>query len=233
MFPGGDRVRIAAILAAAVGLCASASAAAAPVSLEEAVLIELNFARQNPRQYAEELRRYREFYRGNIVHLPGVSVGIITREGVDAVDEAIAFLERQAPLPPLSSGELLALAASDHARAQGPIGGMGHVSTDGASPGERVRRRGGGIYVGETISYGAPDGAAVVRNLIIDDGVRDRGHRTLIFDTGFKFAGVGCGGHARYNVICVVDYSGTPNGDPQLPVGMNGASVFVYRGVNR
>ena len=234
-------MRAIATLSAALGACwiALTAMSAAPNdlsarrSLEAGVLDRINYARQYPREYARHLREYRSYIRGGILFLPGDENGVYTREGHASVDDAIAFLERQAPLPALSSGALLALAAGDHARAQGPIGGMGHVSTDGASPGERVRRRGGGIYVGETISYGAPDGAAVVRNLIIDDGVRDRGHRSLIFDTGFRFAGVGCGGHARYNVICVVDYSGTPNGDPQLPVGINGASVFVYRGVSR
>jgi uncharacterized protein YkwD len=181
-------------------------------SLEDEVLAHINFARQHPREYAEQLRDYRRHFVGATLYLPGDAHGVITREGTAAVDEAIGFLERQAPLPPLGSGALLALAAQDHVAALGPIGGRGHVSPDGASPGERVRRRGGDIYVGEDISYGYSDAGAVVRQLIVDDGVRDRAHRALLFNVEVRYAGVGCGAHQRYGHMCVVDMSRTING---------------------
>jgi uncharacterized protein YkwD len=217
-------------LALALAACWIAPAAASePASLEETVLEAINYVREHPREYADQLRAYRDYFEGDVLFLPGDDNGVVTREGVRAVDEAIDFLERQAPLPPLSAGKLLTLAARDHADEQGPAGATGHVSRDGASPGERVRRRGGGIFVGETISYGAGDADAVVRGFVVDDGVRDRGHRKLIFSQGFRYAGVGCGGHARYRVICVVDYSGTENGAPVLP---KGTALFTYRGSN-
>jgi uncharacterized protein YkwD len=152
-----------------------------------------------------------------VLYLPGDPNGIYTREGVSAVDEAIDFLERQRPLPPLSRGDLLALAAQDHADDQGAAGATGHRSGDGAGPGDRVRRRGGDIYVGESISYGHADATAVVRQLVVDDGVPGRGHRTLLFKNDFRFAGVGCGEHSRYGYMCVVDLAATVNGKPALP----------------
>lgn len=217
--------------AAALGACwMMLTGAGAPSSLEDDVLAEINYVRAHPHEYAEQLREYRAFFDGRIVFLPGDANGTVTREGTDAVDEAIDFLARQTPLPPLAPGDVLAMAARDHAIEQGEAGATGHVSYDGASPGERVRRRGGGIYVGETIAYGAADALAVVRGFVVDDGVPGRGHRALIFSDRYRYAGVGCGEHARYRVICVVDYAGTENGQPVLPVGMKGASVFVYRG---
>lgn len=186
-------------------------------SIEDQVLDQINYARQNPREYAEQLRDYRSYFEGVLLFLPGDPNGVITREGAAAVDEAIDFLERQAPLPPLRRGDLLELAAQDHVDQQGPIGGTGHVSRDGASPGERVRRRGGDIYVGENISYGFDYADAVVRQMIVDDGVRSRGHRALIFNQDFRYAGVGCGSHRRFGYMCVVDMSQTINGAPVLP----------------
>ncbi|MBC9033063.1 CAP domain-containing protein [Sphingomonas sp. JC676] len=183
-----------------------------PPSLEDDVLARINFVRQHPREYAEQLRDYRRYFVGSTLYLPGDANGVTTREGTAAVDEAIGFLERQAPLPPLGRGALLELAAQDHVAALGPIGGRGHVSPDGASPGERVRRRGGDIYVGEDISYGYSDADAVVRQLIVDDGVRDRAHRALLFNIEVRYAGVGCGAHQRYGHMCVVDMSRTING---------------------
>lgn len=197
-------------LVVAALLLSPAVAAAAP-ALETAVLREINYARAAPRAYAGLLREYRKRFRGKIVDFPKEGVPLVTSEGVAAVDEAIAFLERQAPLPPLTWGDVLALAARDHAAAQ-RRGTVGHFGTDGSSPGDRVRRRGGGPYIGETIAYGSTTGTAVVRQFIIDDGVADRGHRKMIFDTGFRYAGVGCGPHARFGAMCVVDYAETVDG---------------------
>lgn len=197
--------------------------------LERDVLTEINYARQNPREYAAMLREYRSFFDGRVLFLPGDANGVITNEGTDAVDDAIDFLERQAPLPALSRGDLLVLAAQDHADDQGSFGGTGHVSRDGMSPGDRVRRRGGDIYVGEGIWYGSGDAGVVVRSLIVDDGVRSRGHRALLFQSDFRFAGVGCSAHRRFGNICVVDFSGTADGSPTVPGWAKARGGQVFR----
>lgn len=206
-------------LAAALGAGWLALTAMSAPNLEAGVLAQINFARQHPQAYADQLRAYRDEFEGRILYRPGDDNGVMTEEGASAVDEAIGFLERQAPLPPLSQGQMLAMAAQDLADMQGPQGGVGHVSPDGASPGQRVRRHGGDIYVGESISYGfdAPDD--VVMQMIVDDGVRDRGHRKLLFSKEYRYAGVGCGEHRAYRFMCVVDLSGTATGMPALPAG--------------
>jgi hypothetical protein len=218
--------------AAALGACwillTAANERPAP-SLEAQVLDRINFAREHPREYAAQLRDYRRYFNGDLLYLPGDPYGMITHEGTDAVDEAIDFLERQAPLPALSHGDLLELAAQDHAAEQGPIAGRGHLSPDGASPGERVRRRGGDIYVGEGISYGYNRADEVVRQLIVDDGVRDRGHRNLLFNGDFRYAGVGCGGHSQYGHMCVVDMSSTVNGAPRRQQWASNGQAYTVR----
>jgi uncharacterized protein YkwD len=197
--------------------------------LERAVLAEINYARQHPREYAALLRDYRSRFDGRIVFLPGDENGAITNEGVDAVDEAIDFLEQQAPLGALDAGQLLQLAAQEHADDQGAMGATGHVSREGLSPGERVKRRGGDIYVSEGIWYGRGDAGAVVRSLIVDDGVRGRGHRTLLFKPDVRFAGVGCGAHRRFGQICVIDMAGTADGAPVLPDWARAARGQLFR----
>jgi uncharacterized protein YkwD len=212
-------------LAAALGACWLAlTAMAAPGGLEAGVLEQINFAREHPQAYADQLREYREHFEGRVLYRPGDDAGVLTQEGPSAVDEAIAFLDRQAPLPPLSEGAVLALAAGDLAAMQGAQGGVGHISPDGASPGQRVKRRGGDIYVGESIAYGFDRPDDVVMQLIVDDGVPSRGHRKLLFQKDFRYAGVGCGEHRTYRFMCVVDLSGTPSGMPQLPAGYRLAS---------
>ncbi len=185
---------------------------AAPSSLEDAVLAEINFARAHPRDYAARLREYRRWFRGKIVRYPDNPDGLRTQEGTGAVDEAIAFLERQPRLLPLAAAPLLARAADDHVRDQGPVGATGHVSADGATPPIRVERRGGGRYVAEVITYGPPSAVEVVRQLIVDDAVPGRGHRKTLFAAEMRYAGVACGPHRTYRLMCVADLGRQPDG---------------------
>jgi uncharacterized protein YkwD len=182
--------------------------------LERGVLAEINFARTRPREYAGQLRAYRKFFRGKIVYYPGSRDGLLTREGTRAVDEAIGFLERQAPLDPIAASPLLARAAGDHVLEQGPRGGTGHISGDGANPRDRVQRRGGGSYVAEVITYGPPSAVEVVRQLIVDDDVPGRGHRKALFSAEMRFAGIACGPHKGYRVMCVADLGRRADGRP-------------------
>jgi len=198
-------------------LAALLPASAAPMvrtGLEDEVLGKINFVRTHPGEFADQLATYRSYFRGLEVHEPGNPVTMITREGVTAVDDAIAQLRAQSPLPPLMPSDLLSLAARDHALEQGPLGTTGHNSVDGGGPGQRVKRRGGDIYVAETISYGSDTADDVVRQLIVDDGVKGRGHRRIILSLEYHYAGAGCGPHAHFRAMCVIDFGRTADGKP-------------------
>jgi uncharacterized protein YkwD len=201
-------VHLAACLAALPALAAAQPAA------EAGIVAEINRARADPLGYARELRRYRSYYRNGTVWVPGRRIGLRTTEGTAPVDEAIRFLDRQPPLPPLAQAPHLRRAAADHVADQGASGQRGHRGRDGSSPAERIRRRGGGLYgaSGEVIAYGPEDAISFVRELIIDDGVPDRGHRTLLFSPRFRFAGAACGRHPTWRYMCVVDFSDSEAG---------------------
>jgi len=159
------------------------------------VLEQINLARVSPRQYAEALERRME--------------GVRTREGRRVVDEAIAFLRRVAPLPPLAYSEGMASGASRHVADQGSHGTFGHVGSDHSTPWDRMGAAGKWMgSAGENISYGYADPEMIVATLIVDDGVRGRGHRKNIFNRGFGVAGIACGPHARFGEMCVIDFAG-------------------------
>jgi uncharacterized protein YkwD len=169
---------------------------------EDDVLAQLNKVRANPRAFAYELRRaeiaqarYAEGY------------GPLGQEDPGAVEEAIDFLMRQPPLPPLGPDRRLAAAARIHVERQGPGGGVGH-----GGPGAfRQRLRSEGVWAGisaETISYGQATPRDVIRQLVVDSRVPGRGHRLEIFGGAYQAAGVACGEHARWGSMCVIDFAG-------------------------
>lgn len=171
-------------------------------SFEAAVLAELNQVRANPQAYARELRR-EQIVRSRY----GEESEAAADEDPGAVDDAIEYLMRQRPLPPLAEDDRVAAAARDHATRQGPTGGVGHGPA--GSLGRRLQGR--GVYAGieaESISYGQDTPGDVVRQLVVDAGVPSRGHRRDLLSGGFQAAGVGCGRHAEYGSMCVIDLVG-------------------------
>ena len=44
--------------------------------------------------------------------------------------------------------------------------------------------------------------------LIVDEGVRGRGHRRNLFSPTFHVVGIATGAHAAYGSMCVMDFAG-------------------------
>jgi hypothetical protein len=188
------------IIGAASGLAGllllTASAHAAGGGLERSVLDEINFARTEPQAYGRLLAR--DAYASPAASDPA------------ALREALDFLARQAPEPPLQPNTVLASAALSHADFQARSGAIGHSGPGGETLGERLRSHGAfAMLMGENIAYGYGDARRVVQQLIVDSGVPGRGHRANIFTAAYREAGVGCGPHPTYRVMCVIDFSGS------------------------
>jgi uncharacterized protein YkwD len=158
-----------------------------------ALIREINFARENPALYATFVAESRPFHM---------------IEHGRAVDEAVRFLKKARPLPPLTLSSGMSRAAADHCAEQ-IEGQLGHDGADRSSPGDRISRYGTwSAGWGENISYGQKTARGIVLTLIIDDGVRSRGHRKNIFSPKFNYAGAAFGPHARYRTVCSIDFAG-------------------------
>ena len=202
--------RLAPLLPLIFCVSATLSPAAGPETPDNvtavAIVHEMNLARQNPALYATFLGRTRQRYSGRLCLRSG-NVRLQTHEGVRAVNEAIRFLHNTQPRPPLALSPGLCLAAAEHCRDQAG-GAIGHCGSHGGNPGSRMARY--GILAqawAENIAYGRRSARDIVMALIIDDGVRGRGHRKNIFNPTYTIAGAAYGPHARYDSVCSIDFA--------------------------
>lgn len=159
--------------------------------MEKEIILELNTARTSPKEYTDFLKTLSE--------KPQWSKGL---------DEAIRYIEKKEPLPPFKASKGLSLAAHTLVRDHGPEGLTGHISRDGKSFHDRMN-----IYghpegkIGEYLGYGYTEGAALVARMAIDEGSSGREQETYIFNNNFLVAGVACGPHKSYRVMCVIDFA--------------------------
>jgi uncharacterized protein YkwD len=182
--------------------------------VEKDVILELNKVRSNPAKYAEQyikprLAWFDGSHGGKGYKAPDQSTTVVSAEGPAAVQECIDELSARESAPLLMPREGLVRAARDHMLDTGAKGIVGHTGSDGSTIGGRMNRYGqwGGV-MGENISYGADAGREIVIQLLIDDNVPNRGHRTNNMEKSFGSAGVSIGPHTRYGAMCVINFAG-------------------------
>jgi uncharacterized protein YkwD len=176
--------------------------------LEREVIDEMNLVRTDPRGYMRHVEKLRDHHVGGGV-FEFNSGRFASKEGLAAVEEAIDFLKKAKPVGPLSPSKGLSLAAKSHVDDIGPAGFLTHTGTDGSTMKARIEKQGSWQNtIGENMAFGLNSGRDIVVQLIVDDGVPDRGHRGNIFKAQYRVAGVSTGNHKVFNTCCVIDYAG-------------------------
>ncbi len=173
--------------------------------IEKDVVLEMNMARSNPKKYAEL------YIEPRIKKFNGKLYGgkLQTVEGADVVKECVQFMSNHKPLPALSPSKGLTRAAKDLADTQSLTNQTGHTGPDGSDPFARMKRYGSCTgSSGENVSYGSKTAREIVVTLLIDDGVKSRGHRKNIMNKDYTATGVGFANtHKLYGCECVLDFA--------------------------
>ena len=188
---------------------------ASPSNSKKNVILEMNKARTNPKQYADLyiVPRLENFDGYNYIEKRMSAAGpynwtIRTQEGPAAVKECIKYMYEQTPRPPLKPSKELTQAARDHAESQVVTDQLGHTGVDGSTPSERMQNYGIFMATAENIFYCVDTARNTVVKFLIDDGVDSRGHRKNIMNRKYNIAGVGyaeCEENRRDE--CVIDFA--------------------------
>ena len=112
-------------------------------------------------------------------------------------------LKKISGLDPLIPEKDLISVAQGHAKKSGKSGRVGHSDFK-----KRFEPFMGNpyIHVGENCSYGYVSAIDIVITLLIDEDVKDLGHRHNTLNTGFNSVGVAIRPHKNYRVNCVIDF---------------------------
>ena len=178
-------------------------------SFEKEIIYEINLLRSNPAKYATDyIQPLSAQYKKRVLFYPG-GKPIMTREGVRALNECIRALQSTGGLPLVYPSEGLTKAARDHVSDQSATGNTGHVGNDRSGFKERMERYGQWKFrIGENIAYGNFSARQIIIYLLIDDGIKDRGHRKIFLNPDFKTVGVASGSHPEYELMSVMDFAG-------------------------
>ena len=173
---------------------------------EQDLFDEINQARAHPDLYASYLEKLKPLFAGKIYKKT-----LETQEGWAAVEDAIAYLRTLKPQGPFTMAQGLNLAAATHIHDQGRSGATGHKSTgSGLLIEDRVKPFGtweGGI--GENLSYGRDSAREKILTWLIDDGFATRGHRKRVMSADYRAAGISCGKHPQYEMMCCLTLAGS------------------------
>ena len=133
---------------------------------------------------------------------------MLTFEGTKAVDEAIKFLKSTPKLEPFQYSNGLAKPAKLQLNDLMENYSLGHIGKDGSNVPKRVARFGkGGKLYAENIMNMFSNPREIVMQLIIDDGLKGRGHRKNIFNKTFKHVGVAFGYGPKNDPISVMVFA--------------------------
>ena len=112
-------------------------------------------------------------------------------------------LNRVSNHAPLLPEEDLTAVAQGHAQKSGEKGTTGHSSFN-----NRFEPLMGNPYnhVGENCSYGYEKAIDIVISLLIDEGIKNLGHRNNILSPDFNSVGVAIRPHKTYRINCVMDF---------------------------
>lgn len=175
--------------------------------IEEEIFKLQNEIRKDPESYIDKLENSLKFYQNNILSREN-EIPIPTYEGVEAVKDAINFLNKQDSVPELIYSKELSLSCQDLVNDIGPKGIVSHEGSEIKNIYNRLEK-----YcdwdgaIAENLDFGFKIPENIILNMVIDDGDENRYQRYNLFYPDFRYVGIGVGPHRDYGFCVVIEYA--------------------------
>ena len=153
-----------------------------PYRFSKEVIEYFNMVRSNPKKFASIIREYKQYFKGKVLRVPNSKVGIMTKEGADAFEEAAKYLDSVKAINTVKYNVGLTHVAKevvDAAAKTDDINSLDELDMDAIF--EKY-----GKFVGafsRAMDFGSKDSKMVIINLIVCDGDSSRGQREGIFNS--------------------------------------------------
>lgn len=154
----------------------------------------VNDARKNPIKWVDKIteKYIKKMDKDNVTHTEWKKK---FKEGLPAMNEAVTFLKAAKPVPPLILNVGMSYAGFKHSIFMIKKGKLDHTGKGGSSMSNRLEEYGDWeTTIGENIlktTNFTRDPELIVMEWLIDDGVKNRGHRQNLMKKDFKVVGVG------------------------------------------
>lgn len=160
------------------------------------LLEEINLLRTEPRNYSNKVLKYIDYFKGNVLYLPGGKQGLQTEEGAAAYKEAANFLSNEEKKEPLTPSKgLCQVSEILVSEAQKDAANCGNINTGDLA--KKIGKFKGGLN--RLFEFGAETPELVVINLIVSDGDPSRTQRTILLNPNARIIGLANGKHNLYN----------------------------------
>ena len=170
------------------------------------LLNEINLLRSNPKEYAEKVLKYKSYFDGNILKIPGTKGRIQTEEGPAAYAEAANFLLSAEPVDEMTPSKGLTNIANDLLSS---VQNCEPDELDNIDMNQIIEKYGsfGGNF-SRSMEFGGENAEQVIMNLIVNDGDKSRSQRDSLLDDDLKVVGIATGKH-KYFGNCSIIVSST------------------------
>ena len=161
------------------------------MSICKEILDEINKLRANPRNYVDIILKYKDYFEGNILKIPGEKAGIQTKEGAAAYEEAANFLREAKYVQELIPSKGLFSIAENYFDS---IKEVGMEKIDSVDLNQIIDKY--GSFNGEfcqLMECGSSSPEQIVISFLVCDGDADRVYRANLLNPNLKKIGVASG----------------------------------------
>ena len=166
------------------------------------ILEEINKVRQNPSSYVEKILKYKDYFEGKDLKIPGESARIVTKEGYEAYEEAANFLSQTKYVQELIPSKGLFNIANDYLTSLQKVGMDKIDSVDINAIIDKYGNFDG--QFNQLMEFGSSTPEQIVINLLVCDGDLDRIYRQNLLDPNLKKIGIAFGKNDIYNNCTII-----------------------------